>query len=74
MRLEVLIGMICSGKSVHARRRFDADPRGRSYDEWLSVARHHWAQAQAEPLSEGEGFAEIIRMEGNPCEKPSGRS
>jgi predicted kinase len=59
---------------VHARRRFEADPRGRSYDEWLSVARHHHEQWQANPLNLSEGFAEIIRMERNPCEKPSGKS
>jgi hypothetical protein len=72
--LVVAVAFPVEAPEVHARRRFEADPRGRSYEEWLSVARHHWAQAQAEPLSEGEGFAEIIRMGGNPCEKPSGKS
>lgn len=46
----------------HARRRVEADPRGRSYDEWLDVAWHHRGQAEAEPLAEDEGFAEIIRI------------
>jgi predicted kinase len=44
---------------VHARRRFVADPRGRPYEDWLMVARHHHAQAIAEPLSADEGFAEV---------------
>jgi hypothetical protein len=47
---------------VHAGRRFEVDPRGRSYEEWLQVACHHSDQAEAEPLSEDEGFAEIVRM------------
>lgn len=46
--------------SIHAHRRFfEADPRGRSYDEWLTVAKHHADQAQAEPLAQEEGFAEV---------------
>jgi predicted kinase len=49
--------------AVHARRRFEADPRGRSHEEWYMVAQHHFAQALAEPLSEDEGFDEIIWME-----------
>lgn len=52
---------------IHAGRRFDADPRGRPYDEWLKVAHHHAEQAAREPLSEDEGFDEIIRMEESPC-------
>lgn len=47
---------------VHALRRFEADPRGRSYDEWSRVAEHHHAQDLAEPLSADEGFGEIVRM------------
>jgi hypothetical protein len=47
---------------VHAQRRFACDPRGRSYEEWLAVACHHAGQAEAEPLSEDEGFAEIRRL------------
>src|SRR4051794_23618359 len=42
--------------AIHARRRFDADPRGRSLGEWINVAYHHAEQARAEPLSEDEGF------------------
>jgi hypothetical protein len=49
------------GPASHAMRRFEADPRGRSYVEWLEVARHHADQAEAEPLDwEGEGFASVI--------------
>jgi adenylate kinase family enzyme len=50
---------------VHARRRFEADPRGRSYEEWYMVAQHHHEQWQANPLDLSEGFAEIIRMDAN---------
>ena len=46
---------------VHARRRFEADPRGRSYLEWLRVARHHNDQAAAEPIGPNEGF-DVIRL------------
>jgi len=46
---------------THARRRFTTDPRGRPYDEWLAVARHHEGQAEAEPLqAAGEGFDAVI--------------
>lgn len=48
----------------HARRRFVADPRGRSYEDWLMVAQHHEAQAEAEPFDETawqqEGFDEVV--------------
>lgn len=45
------------GPDTHARRRFEADNRGRSYAEWLSVAMHHADQAFAEPLNAvEEGF------------------
>jgi hypothetical protein len=49
--------------SIHAVRRFEADPRGRSLEDWTMVARHHAEQAAKEPLSDSEGFDEIIRME-----------
>jgi hypothetical protein len=61
----VAVAFPVEAPEVHARRRFEADPRGRTYDEWLFVAQHHFEQAQAEPLSEDEGFAEIIRPEAN---------
>ncbi len=48
---------------VHARRRFDADARGRSYEEWLRVAQHHAEQARLEPLDPAEGFDEIRTVE-----------
>lgn len=44
---------------VHARRRCEDDPRGRSFEEWLGVAEHHYEQATREPLSEDEGFDRI---------------
>jgi hypothetical protein len=47
---------------VHAQRRFACDPRGRPLSEWLAVACHHAGQAEAEPLGEDEGFAEIRRL------------
>jgi hypothetical protein len=46
----------------HARRRYLADPRGRPFHEWYKVACHHREQADAEPLSESEGFARIITV------------
>jgi hypothetical protein len=55
------------GPHVHACRRHQADARGRTFDEWLMVARHHAEQARAEPIDISEGFAEIRyikRMEG----------
>lgn len=44
---------------AHAVRRFNADPRGRSFEEWLKVAEHHAAQARSEPLHPDEGFDRI---------------
>ena len=44
---------------LHARRRYDADPRDRTLEEWRFVARHHAEQAAAEPLGDDEGFARI---------------
>ena len=48
------------GASVHALTRFNSDPRGRSLEEWCKVALHHQAQADLEPLSDDEGFDQII--------------
>jgi predicted kinase len=53
----------------HARRRFRADPRGRTLDDWVKVARHHEEQADAEPLDwEAEGFSRrlVITPETSP--------
>jgi predicted kinase len=61
----VAVAFPVEAPEVHARRRFEADPRGRSHEEWYMVAQHHFAQHLAEPLSENEGFAEIIRMGAN---------
>lgn len=47
--------------AIHARRRFEADPRGRTFEEWLQVSQHHEQQALAEPLRwREEGFARIV--------------
>jgi hypothetical protein len=57
----VAVAFPVEAPEVHARRRFEADPRGRTHEEWYMVAQHHFAQHLAEPLSEDEGFDEIIR-------------
>lgn len=45
---------------VHALHRFTDDNRGRSYEQWLAVARHHHDQAAKEPLRpEEEGFSAV---------------
>lgn len=49
---------------VHAYRRLYSDARGRSYEDWLGVARHHADQARLEPLdyvTEGFDDVRIIR-------------
>lgn len=49
--------------SIHAERRMATDARGRPYSEWLMVAEHHYAQAQAEPLDwHAEGFDGLIEI------------
>jgi predicted kinase len=49
--------------TVHAERRFRADPRGRSLGHWLFVAHYHAQQADAEPLDwRAEGFDSYIPM------------
>jgi predicted kinase len=45
---------------AHALRRSRHDGRGRSLEQWVKVAEHHFAQAEAEPLSKSEGFDEVI--------------
>jgi predicted kinase len=45
---------------VHAYRRYQSDPRGRTLEKWLEVALHHAEQAAAEPLGPDEGFAAIV--------------
>lgn len=50
---------------VHARRRFEADPRGRAFDTWYTVAAHHYQQWAAEPIGDNEGFHRIIPMHGS---------
>jgi predicted kinase len=50
---------------IHALRRFRADPRGRTAEEWLMVARHHAEQAAAEPFNaKKEGFASVFMIGG----------
>jgi predicted kinase len=42
---------------THAERRMASDPRGRPFEEWLTVATHHYDQFLAEPLDwQGERF------------------
>ncbi len=48
---------------IHAGRRFAIDPRGRPYETWLHVARHHAEQARNCPLLASEGFDSIIYQE-----------
>ena len=42
---------------VHARRRYQSDARGQSYDQWLEIAQHHYS-VYSEPTLE-EGFNKI---------------
>jgi predicted kinase len=58
-----------SEPEVHAIRRFKADPRGRSLDEWMGVARHHANQARREPIRLDEGFKEVSEHELSPEQK-----
>jgi predicted kinase len=48
---------------VHARRRFESDPRGRSLEEWINVAEKHAEQWRWEPVKVDEGFKWV-----KPCE------
>lgn len=47
----------------HVRRRMASDPRGRPEYEWLQVARHHYAQAMAEPFSTDEGISSVLLVD-----------
>jgi predicted kinase/NTP pyrophosphatase (non-canonical NTP hydrolase) len=38
---------------THAQRRFDHDPRGLSYEDWLSIARHQIAMYEVPTVAEG---------------------
>lgn len=58
VRIEAVLFPI-EAPEVHARRRYLHDPRGRSLDEWLAVARYHHEQAFANPLSGEEGFDDL---------------
>lgn len=61
MGIEVVaVAFTIYGYERHARRRYDADPRDRTLEKWLEVARHHADQASAEPLGADEGFARIL--------------
>jgi hypothetical protein len=45
----------------HALRRWRENNRGRTYDVWLDVTRHHAGQAAAEPFDAiGEGFDAVL--------------
>lgn len=45
---------------THAKRRYESDPRGYSYEKWLEVARS-MAQRWQEPTLE-EGFERVIQL------------
>lgn len=46
---------------VHAFRRWQSEPRGRSFEEWFKVAEHHADQIKAEPLdTQAEGFDQVV--------------
>jgi predicted kinase len=51
---------------LHARKRFECDPRGRTFEEWLKVAEHHAHQAREEPFTDptAEGFDRVIQGRG----------
>lgn len=38
---------------IHAKRRFDSDSRGRSYDKWLGVAKWYYDNFEYPTLDEG---------------------
>jgi hypothetical protein len=44
----------------HASRRFEADSRGRPFEEWLNVVVRHANQAYVEPIDDSEGFDRIV--------------
>ena len=46
---------------IHAHRRFESDPRGRTLEEWMRVAAHHWSQAYLEGFDPDEGFDRIVK-------------
>jgi predicted kinase len=48
---------------IHAKRRFEADPRGRSYNHWLAVATEQVELARHEPLTTDEGFKIVRRYD-----------
>lgn len=50
---------------IHARRRFDADPRGLSFEYWCQVANKHEAVYERPDLSEGYESIEEIKWEKN---------
>lgn len=60
----VAVAFPVADPATHARRRFESQPRGRSYEDWLAVAWQHWNQWQ--PVTSDEGFTEI-REENGQC-------
>lgn len=44
----------------HAQRRFDHDPRGKSYYDWLAIARKHHLQIDKSPVSVHDGVDAVI--------------
>lgn len=54
--------------AIHAERRFRADARGRTLEEWHQLAAHHAVQAGVEPLMIAEQFDAIDWRSGVPRE------
>jgi len=52
----------------HAELRTRDDPRGRTFEDWLMVATHHYEQWVKEPLLDGdhEGFDEVVKTAAPP--------
>jgi predicted kinase len=51
------------GPEVHARRRFESDGRGASYEEWLKVAQHHADVGEPVNFYSDEGFDEVVTVQ-----------
>jgi adenylate kinase family enzyme len=76
-RERVAVSAVCvtfpiESPEVHAARRCGHDPRGRSYDDWVGVARHHYSQAfEGSPFDPiEEGFSRRIEVGEDGTEKP----
>lgn len=52
------VGFTVDEVGVHAKRRYDSDSRGYTYEKWLEVTERH--AAEFEPLDSDEGFDRIV--------------